>query len=263
MAAAIRTAGIVLRECAQALDRAGCMLQGTESYKEVLSRHRPAMPVSGKQPKLPSSGFIAPSASVIGDVSLGEHTSVWYGAILRGDVNSIRVGSNTNLQDGVVVHVARESASGSPRPTVVGSNATVGHSAVLHACTLDDGAFVGMGATVLDGAHVHEGAIVAAGAVVTPNTEIPSGQIWAGNPAKFLRNVSEQEAEFIPKSADSYSTLAHKHAEETSKSWEQLVRDAEFRRAAAETSRDYADHIGVKHPLDVESPNDATTTPSR
>lgn len=262
MAGLVRSAGMVLREFGQGLDRVGCVVMGSEAFREELSRHRPAMPLSGKQPKLPPSAFVAPSASIVGDVTLGEHSSVWYGAVLRGDVNAIRVGCNSNLQDCVVVHVSRESPTGSARPTLIGDNATVGHSAVLHACTLDDSAFVGMGATILDGAYVRNGAIVAAGAVVTPNTEIPSGQIWAGNPAKFLRSVTEHEADFIPESADSYSSLARKHAEETNKSWEQLVRDAEFRQAAAETDPDYADHIGVKHPLDAK-PGEPTTVPSR
>lgn len=250
---------MVIRETAQAMDRLGCRLMGQENFREVLSRHRAAMPLAGKQPKLPKTGFIAPSASVIGDVTLGEGSSVWYGAVLRGDVNSIRIGKEVNLQDGAVVHVAKEKPAGSPRPTMVGDKVTVGHGAVLHACTIEDRAFVGMGATVLDGAVVRSGGMLAAGAVLVPNSEVPSGQIWAGHPAKFMRHLSEEENAFIDASASNYATLASYHAEECGKSWEELVRDAEFRASARETSPDFADHQGVKHPS-VAKPDEPTTT---
>lgn len=207
------------------------MLSGEHSVKETLSRHRAVSNLGGAKPQLPSSGFVAPSASVVGDVAIGEHSSVWYGAVVRGDVNSVKIGDYTNLQDGAVIHVAKHNVAGKPRATLVGNHVTVGHGAILHACTLEDACFVGMGATVMDGAVVQKGSMVAAGALITPGTTVPTGQIWAGAPAKFLRAMTAEESAFsasslsrfaafssppppVPKSAENYARLAHVHAVE-------------------------------------------------
>jgi gamma-carbonic anhydrase len=182
---------------------------------------------------LPAKGpaFVAPNATVLGSVELGAGCSVWYGAVLRGDVNAIRVGSRTNLQDNVVVHVARHTAgSNPPRPTTIGRDCTVGHGATLHACTVGDGCLIGMGATVLDGAVVEPGAIVAAGALVPPGAVVKSGTVWAGQPAKLLRALESDERAFIAASADNYSRLAREHADENGKAFEELVVDKKAER---------------------------------
>lgn len=154
-------------------------------------------------PKIADDAFIAPNAVIIGDVEIGSKSNVWFNCVIRGDVNIIRIGERTNIQDGTVIHVTRKTG-----PTKIGSGVTIGHMALLHACTLEDGSFIGMQSTVMDGAVVESGAMVAAGAIVTPNKRIPKGQIWAGNPAKYLRDLKPQEAEFIKISEDNYVRLA-------------------------------------------------------
>jgi len=245
-----RTLGGVIRRTGQALDSLGVSLQGKYGVKDQLSRHRTLLPYEGARPKLGYEIFVAPNASVIGNVTLGDRSSVWYGAILRGDVNSIEVGDNTNLQDGVVVHVAK-TALGPPSPTSIGSNVTIGHAAMIHACTIEDGSLVGMGATLCDGCKVEKGAIVAAGALVTPGTVVPSGEVWAGRPAKLLRKLEEGEAEFIARSADNYALLAAQHAEENAKTFPELEADKARRRDRALRDPDYDSHLGLMR--DAES----------
>src|SRR5208337_2586913 len=140
--------------------------------------------------------FVAPGAVVIGDVVIGAGSSVWFNCVVRGDVHHIRVGERTNIQDGTVVHV-----TGGKFATHIGSDITIGHGCVLHACTLEDGCFIGMGAIILDGAVVESGAMVAAGALVTPGKRVKAGELWAGNPAKLLRPLSPDDITAFPKSA--------------------------------------------------------------
>lgn len=161
------------------------------------------LPYKGIMPKIAGDAFIAPGAVVIGDVEIGSRSNVWFGCVIRGDVNTIRIGEGTNIQDGSVVHVTRKTG-----PTKIGSGVTIGHMALLHACTLEDGSFVGMQATVMDGAVVESGGMAAAGALVTPGKRIPKGQIWAGNPARYLRDLKQEEVDFITVSAQHYMDLA-------------------------------------------------------
>jgi len=154
-------------------------------------------------PVIAEDAFIADGAVIIGDVHIGSQSNVWFGCVLRGDVDIIRIGARTNIQDGTVIHVTRETG-----PTHIGSGVTIGHCALLHACTLEDDCFIGMRATIMDGAVVERGAWVAAGALVTPNKRIPSGQIWAGNPARYLRDLTPEETAFIPTSSQNYITLS-------------------------------------------------------
>lgn len=205
--------------------------------------------------------FIAPTASVMGDVTIGRGSSVWYNAILRGDVNSITVGERTNIQDGVVVHVAKNNPDNKPLPTIIGNNVTIGHGATIHAATIQDGSLVGMGATLLDGAKVEASSIVAAGAMVRPGTVIPTGQVWAGNPAKFLRALSPEEAAFINASAANYAELAAVHAVENAKSAEELAVDAQNREDRLERDPDYDSHMGIERdPITREITAQASST---
>lgn len=174
-------------------------------------------------PRKGANVFIAPGANVMGDVKIGANSSIWYNAVLRGDVNGIEIGDNTNIQDNAIIHVAKHSIHGQPRSTKIGNNVTVGHGATIHAATIGDNSLVGMGAIVLDGAQVGNHAVVAAGAVVTPGTNVPSGEVWAGNPAKFLRKLSPEEVDFIHQSAHDYVDLAQTHKFENSKTFEELV----------------------------------------
>lgn len=164
------------------------------------------LPYRGKLPKISPDAFIASGAVVIGDVEIGAYTNVWFGCVIRGDVNTIRIGERTNIQDGTVIHVTRKTG-----PTKIGSGITIGHSVLLHACTLEDNCFIGMHSTVMDNAVVESGSMVAAGALVTPNKRVPKGQIWGGNPAKFLRDLKPQEVEFIKISENNYVELAEEY----------------------------------------------------
>lgn len=159
----------------------------------------------GVFPRISAQAFIAPGAAVIGDVEIGADTGVWFGCVIRGDVNSIRIGARTNIQDGTVIHVTRHTG-----PTTIGNGVTIGHSVLLHACTLEDNCFVGMRATIMDGVVVESGGMLAAGGLLTPGKRVPSGQLWAGSPAKYFRDLSPEDLAFFPVSAENYV----KHARE-------------------------------------------------
>jgi carbonic anhydrase/acetyltransferase-like protein (isoleucine patch superfamily) len=151
-----------------------------------------------RTPRIPASAYVAPSADVIGSVELGENASVWFQCVLRGDIEPIRIGSNSNIQDGTLVHTMVGA------PTVVGDWVTVGHRVVLHGCTIENNSLIGMGAVLLNHVHVGEGSIVAAGAVVAENTVIPPRSVYMGVPAKFRRPVAESEQAFINMHAEHY-----------------------------------------------------------
>jgi carbonic anhydrase/acetyltransferase-like protein (isoleucine patch superfamily) len=159
----------------------------------------------GVFPKIDPQAFVAPTAAIIGDVTIGKNSGIWFNSVLRGDVEPITIGENTNIQDGSVIHCTRNGGK-----TVIGNNVTVGHKVLLHACILEDACFIGMGAILMDKVIVETGGMVAAGSLVTPNKVIRKGEIWAGNPAKFFRNLTQLEADFIMISAENY----RKHVEE-------------------------------------------------
>jgi gamma-carbonic anhydrase len=161
------------------------------------------LPHNGISPKIADDVFIAPSACVIGDVEIGDGSSVWFNCVVRGDVFPIRIGKGSNIQDGTVIHV-----SGGLYPTHIGDDVLVGHNCTIHGCTLEDGSFVGMSATVLDGAVVETGGMVAAGALVTPGKRIRKGELWGGSPAKHLRNLSAEELAGLSSGAKHYAELA-------------------------------------------------------
>ncbi len=153
----------------------------------------------GITPKIDPSVFIADGVHIIGDVEIGKDCSVWFNTVIRGDVNFIRIGERTNIQDNTVVHVTNKKY-----PTHIGSNVTIGHSAVIHACTIGDYALIGMGAIVLDNAVVGRYCLVAAGAVVTMGMNIPEGMLVAGVPAKVVRPLTDDEKKFLAQSAQNY-----------------------------------------------------------
>ena len=161
------------------------------------------LPYKKKLPLIGKNVFIAPTAAVIGDVEIGDNVGIWFNCTVRGDVNNIKIGKNTNIQDGTVIHV-----SSTLQGTYIGDDVTVGHMALLHACTIEDAAFIGMMACVMDGAYVETGAMVAAGALVTPGKRILSGQLWGGSPARFMRELTQKEKDYIPYSAQHYVRLA-------------------------------------------------------
>jgi carbonic anhydrase/acetyltransferase-like protein (isoleucine patch superfamily) len=165
------------------------------------------LPYQHHMPNLHRSIFLAPTAQIIGRVTLGAHVNVWFSTVIRGDVNWIEIGDRTNVQDGTVIHVGHDDA-----PTQIGKDVTIGHSAIIHGCCLEDHSFVGMGAIVLDKAHVESGAMVAAGALIPAGKRIPSGEIWAGRPARFMRLVSEKEKIDWKLGVERYCQLAQIYA---------------------------------------------------
>ncbi len=181
------------------------------------------LPYRGKMPKIDPRAFVAPGAVIIGDVEIGPDSSIWFGCVLRGDVNYIRVGARTNIQDGTVIHTASGlqparmgAGSNIPEkgyPTIIGDDVTVGHCALLHACTLADKSFVGMRATVMDGSVVESNAMLAAGGLLTPGKTIIKNQLWAGSPAKFLRDLTEADLAQFDLRASQYAELGREYRE--------------------------------------------------
>lgn len=159
----------------------------------------------GIMPEIDESVFVAESADIIGDVKIGKNSSIWYNTVLRGDEHAIRIGENTNIQDGTVIHV------GWDVDTVIGDNVTVGHKALVHGCKIGNNSLVGMGAIVLNGAEIGEYCMIAAGALVTQNKKFPDGVLIMGSPAKVVRELTEEEKQSLIKSADDYYKNAQKH----------------------------------------------------
>lgn len=154
-------------------------------------------------PNVAADAFIAPGAQVIGDVTIGAGSSVWFNCVLRGDGNFIRVGARTNIQDGTIVHITRKTHG-----TAIGDDVLIGHLAIIHGCVLEDRCFVGLGAIVMDGCVIESDAMLAAGALLTPGKRIPSGQMWAGRPARFVRDLSPEEIARHRAGTDGYTQLA-------------------------------------------------------
>ena len=165
------------------------------------------LPYRDRRPSIATDAWIAPTAVLIGAVEIAPRSNVWFGSVLRGDLAPIFVGANTNIQDGTVVHVSGRI----PEGTRIGADVTIGHMCLIHACTLEDGCFIGMKACVMDGAVVETGAWVAAGAVVTPGKRVKSGELWAGTPARLLRAVSADEKVYMEQLPAHYAKLADEY----------------------------------------------------
>jgi len=189
------------REAGSSATRAA--LEGVEAIPAIVRPYR------GVWPRIDPSSWVAPGAVVVGDVDLGADSSVWFGSVLRGDVEVIRVGARSNIQDQSVVHVTRDRFS-----CTIGDEVTVGHRAVIHGCIVEDGALIGVGAVVLDGARVGEGAWIGAGAVVTPGTRIAPGSLAFGTPARVVRVLDRGERERQLERTLEYVQTARAHAVE-------------------------------------------------
>lgn len=160
----------------------------------------------GRIPAIDPSAFIASTAILIGDVTVGPRSSVWFHCVLRGDTNVIRVGARTNIQDGTIVHVAAGTL-----PTLIGDDVTIGHAAIIHACTLHDRAFIGMGATVLDGAVIEAGGMLAAASLLPPGKRIGAGELWQGSPARLVRVMTQEDRLRFSVNATHYAELAARY----------------------------------------------------
>lgn len=167
-------------------------------------------------PTLGERVYVDPSATIIGDVILGDDVSVWPGAVIRGDVNYIRIGARTNVQDGTIIHVTHDGPYGKPSgfATIIGEDVTIGHAAIIHACVIEDTCLIGMGSTLLDGAIVKKHGFVGAGAIIPPGKTVGSGELWLGNPAKCVRKLNEKEIEQLLYSAQHYVRLKDKYLQQ-------------------------------------------------
>jgi len=172
------------------------------------------IPFHGKRPRVDPAAFVAPGAQLIGDVEIGPEASIWYNCVLRGDMNRIRIGARSNLQDGSVIHVDPARPGGPPEgfPCLIGEEVLIGHMAMIHGCTLLDRAFVGLGAIVMDGCVIEGDSMLAAGAMLTQGKRIPSGQLWAGRPAKYVRDLTEADLAGMRMGVAHYVALAKRHA---------------------------------------------------
>jgi carbonic anhydrase/acetyltransferase-like protein (isoleucine patch superfamily) len=148
--------------------------------------------IDGIRPRIAPTAFIAPGVRIIGDVEIGEDVSIWYNCVLRGDVNAIRIGARSNIQDGTVIHCDSDKGDQPGSPTIIGADCLVGHMAMLHGCTLEDRAFVGLGAIVMDGCVIEGDGMLAAGAMLTPGKRLPARQLWTGRPAKYVRDLTDE-----------------------------------------------------------------------
>ena len=169
------------------------------STEERLKQHL------GKDPRIAETTYVAEQATVLGDVTIGDQSSVWPGCVIRGDINSIMIGERSNLQDGTLVHLADDFG------VVVGNDVTIGHGAILHACTIEDGCLIGMGAIVMDGAVIGKGSIVAAQALVTQRTVVPPGSLVMGSPATIKRSLTETQQADLLDMAAKYVIVAAAH----------------------------------------------------
>ncbi len=160
--------------------------------------------VRGISPQIPEGTFLAENSTIVGNVSMGSDCTVWFNAVIRGDVNTIRIGNKVNIQDGVVIHATYKESE-----TIIGNNVSIGHKALVHGCTIKDNVLIGMGSIIMDNCIIESNAVIAAGAVLTKGTHVESGSIYAGIPAKKIKNLSvEQLAHEVTRTADYYVKYA-------------------------------------------------------
>lgn len=169
------------------------------------------LPFGGKAPRIHASAFIAPGAVIVGDVEIGPDASIWYNCVVRGDVNAIRIGARTNVQDGSVIHVESNHDGGGGCPTIIGDDVLIGHMALVHGCTLRDRAFVGMGAIVMDRCTIKSDGMLAAGAMLTPGKQIGPSELWGGRPARLMRTRTPADLAATRDGAASYVAEARLH----------------------------------------------------
>jgi carbonic anhydrase/acetyltransferase-like protein (isoleucine patch superfamily) len=168
------------------------------------------LPFRGKRPRIAANAFVAPTATIIGEVEIEDGASIWFGVVIRADVGPIRIGKGSNVQDNSVLHVGDD-----PAGTRIGDDVLIGHLAMIHGCEIQSGSFIGMSATVLDGAVIETGALVAAGSLVAPGKRIGAGWLWAGRPAKPMRKLGPTELRMIENGPRHYRTIADTYAAET------------------------------------------------
>jgi len=206
--------------------------------RETLSRHREVMAVAEKKPTIDESCFIAPSANIMGSVAVGKKSSVWYGAVVKGDSHTVSIGSESVIKDLAMLTTGNGTIS-------IGNNVVVGAGAVINGATVEDDAVIGAAATLGDGVVVGKGAFVAPGSNVEPGTSVPAGQVFGGNPAAVLRSLTEEEAAKLAAAQSAYVELSTYHQEELRKTALEIEQDKSDRKWDEERSQDYDAHIGI------------------
>merc|ERR1719198_675649 len=202
------------RETGQAIERMGARAQDSWIFQEKICRHRALMNLFDQRPKLSTGVFVAPSASVIGSVEIKDLSSVWYGAVIRGDQSSVFVGGFSSIGDRTVVQSAAINPTGFSARTYIGDYVTIGQGCILRACTVDDNSVVGDGCIIQEGALVDRNAMLEAGSLLPSGARVPSGEVYGGSPATFVRKLSKAELTQFQVSAEATAALAAKHADE-------------------------------------------------
>jgi len=203
-----------LRETGQSIERMGARAQDNWIFQEKLCRHRAVMNLFDQRPKVSAGAFVAPNASVIGSVELETCSSVWYGAVIRGDQSSIYVGGYSSIGDRTVIQSAAINPTGFSARTYIGDYVTIGQGCILRACTVDDNSIVGDGCIIQEGALVDRNAMLEAGSLLPSGARVPSGEVYGGNPASFVRKLAKAELEEFQASAERTRSLAAQHADE-------------------------------------------------
>mmetsp|Transcript_17947 Transcript_17947/g.16225 ORF Transcript_17947/g.16225 Transcript_17947/m.16225 type:complete len:224 (+) Transcript_17947:89-760(+) len=210
--------GKVLKETGVVLNEVGLTIANEDHLRRVVSNHRPILNLFEKRPVISIGTFVAPNASVVGSVTLAVKSSVWYGAVVRGDVGNITIGNISNIQDNAVI-LTIPTSSALDDPTIgsdvtIGDSVTVGHGAIIKSSIIHNNVLIGQGAVIQEGSIINDDAIIAAGAVLLPNTFVKKGELFAGNPAVFIRQVTIDEIKANKTIAEEYANRANEHAEE-------------------------------------------------
>ncbi|EGG14903.1 trimeric LpxA-like domain-containing protein [Cavenderia fasciculata] len=213
--------GDAVRSTGKALDVVGRNMQGNYAYVEQLNRQSRVTPLRGKLAHLGKDSFVAPNSSVIGQVTIGNNSALWYNTVVRGDVNQITVGNETSIGDRTVIHASSKNGPKGEQATQIGSRVLVGSGAILHGCVIEDGANIGSGSIVYDGAVVEKGAHLEAGSLVASGKRVPAGQLWGGSPARFIRDVTAQEKSHHDTILQDTITLSAEHEAQHAKSAKQ------------------------------------------
>jgi carbonic anhydrase/acetyltransferase-like protein (isoleucine patch superfamily) len=193
------------------------MYRRKNDYNDEYSKHRQQISFEGGKvkPHVAGNAWVSPSCTLAGHVEVWHHSSIWHNVVVRGDVKMVRIGAYTNLQDGTVVDEAFQPLGVDHEgSTIIGHYVTIGHGCVLRACTIENECHIGMGSILMDGAYLEQNVMLGANTVVQPNTRIPSGQLWIGNPARYLRDLTDDEKAWIVQAAEGYNELAMRHKEE-------------------------------------------------
>lgn len=220
----VTAASNAARSLGQSLDKMGAAIE-VAKYTERLVPSTRFVAVNNIAPTVNAdTAFIAPSANIVGDVTIGPSSSVWYNSTIRGDGNKVTIGSNTNIGDCVVLHIAEIQGDFA---TSIGNNVSIGPNSIIHAATVKDDVCIGAGSQILDGAVIGSNVFIEPGTIVTPGTKIPDGEVWSGSPAKLARKVTKEDIEYIQSHSNEMSSLALLHAGENEKDYKTIAQDEE------------------------------------